>query len=179
MTREPFHMALQQLQEGTLVMASMVESAIHRAMCSLVRRDLKLALNVVSDDEKVNHQCYGIQEACAHLIITQQPMASDARRITAPSDIVAHLELIGDHAKGIANISVIMVQEEVYFHTPQDIYDMSELVGSMLCESMEAFISQDDKRARQVATEVVRIDGLYDHIYSELRLNNLRSGERQ
>ena len=76
MPREQFHQELQQLQEELLVMSSMVGKAIERSVLALRTRDLKLAQDVVSDDQKINQQRFGIEENCLLLIATQQPMAS-------------------------------------------------------------------------------------------------------
>jgi phosphate transport system protein len=45
------------------------------------------------------------------LIATQQPMVSDLRTIAAVLDIAHELERIGDTAKGIAKINLMMGEE--------------------------------------------------------------------
>jgi len=167
MPRDLFHLELQRVQEDMLVMASMVNNAIERSVNSLKQRDLKLAQDVISDDRKINQQRFGIEEACLHLITTQQPIASDLRTIAAVLNIITDLERMGDHAEGIAKISII-IGDEPPLKPLVDIPRMDEMARSMLQRSMDAFMSRDADSARKIADEDDAIDQLYDQIYREL-----------
>lgn len=167
MPRNLFQLELQQVQEDMLVMASMVSNAMERSVNSLKQRDLKLAQDVINDDRKINQQRFGIEEACLHLITTQQPIASDLRIIAAVLNIITDLERMGDHAEGIAKIS-IMTGDEPPLKPLVDIPRMDDMARSMLRRSMDAFMSRDERAAREIAAEDDAIDQLYDQIYREL-----------
>jgi phosphate transport system protein len=167
MPREFFNRELQQVQDEMLVMASMVEKAIERAVASLKSRDVKQAQKVIDDDFKINQQRFGIEEECLLLIATQQPIASDLRIIAAVLNIITDLERMGDHAEGIATIS-IMIGDEPPLKPLIDIPRMDELARSMLRRSVDAFMKRDAESARQIATEDDTIDQLYEQVYREL-----------
>ena len=167
MPRDLFHLELQRVQEDMLVMSSMVSNAIERSVNSLKQRDMKLAQNVINDDGKINQQRFGIEESCLHLITTQQPLASDLRTIAAVLNIITDLERMGDHAEGIAKVS-IMIGDEPPLKPLVDIPRMDEMARSMLQRSMDAFMSRDAGSAREIADEDDAIDQLYDQIYREL-----------
>ena len=167
MAREQFQQELQHVQEVVLVMASMVEKAIHRSVDALRLRDLDLARNVIEDDFKINQQRFGIEEECLLLIATQQPIASDLRVIAAVLNIITDLERMGDHAEGIAKIAV-MIGDEPPLKPLVDIPRMDEIARSMLQRSIDAFVNRDADVARAIAAEDDSVDQLYEQIYREL-----------
>jgi len=167
MVREQFHQELQNVQESLLVMASMVEKAIQRSVNSLRLRDLALAQNVIDDDFKINQQRFGIEEDCLLLIATQQPIASDLRVIAAVLNIITDLERMGDHAEGIARIT-ILIGDEPPLKPLIDIPRMDEISRSMLRRSMDAFVNRDAEAAIAIAKEDDMVDQLYEQIYREL-----------
>jgi phosphate transport system protein len=167
MPRELFNRELQQVQDEMLVMASMVEKAIERSVASLKSRDVKKAQQVIDDDFKINQQRFGIEEECLLLIATQQPIASDLRIIAAVLNIITDLERMGDHAEGIATVS-IMIGDEPPLKPLIDVPRMDELARSMLRRSVDAFMRRDAESARQIAAEDDTIDQLYEQVYREL-----------
>jgi phosphate transport system protein len=167
MPREHFHHELEQVQESMLVMASMVSKAIERSVVALKQRDERLAHEVIADDVKINHQRFGIEEQCLHLIATQQPMASDLRVIAAVLHIITDLERMGDHAEGIAKIAIMEAG------TPPlkpliDIPRMAEMSRDMLSRAMDSYVARDTEAARQIAQDDDKVDMLYDQVYREL-----------
>jgi phosphate transport system protein len=167
MAREQFQKELQTVQESLLVMASMVEKAIQRSVNSLRTRDIALAQGVIDDDFKINQQRFGIEEDCLLLIATQQPIASDLRVIAAVLNIITDLERMGDHAEGIAKVS-IMIGNEPPLKPLIDIPRMDEMSRSMLRRSMDAFVNRDASSAFSIAQEDDVVDQLYEQIYREL-----------
>jgi phosphate transport system protein len=165
--RELFDKELQKVQEDMLVMSSMVEQAIERAVTSLKARDIKLAQQVIDDDFKINQQRFGIEGECLLLIATQQPIASDLRILAALLNIITDLERMGDHAEGIAKIT-IMIGDEPPLKPLIDIPRMDEMARGMLRRSMDAFMKRDAESARRIAGEDDAIDQIYDQVYREL-----------
>ena len=165
--RESFHRHLHELQDELLVMGSMAEKALERAMEALKNRDLELARQVIADDAKVNQKRFDIEEKCVELIVTQQPMASDLRIIIAVLNIIVDLERIADHAEGNAKIAV-MIGNEPPLKPLIDLPRMSRKTGEMLRRSLDAFINRDAEAARRICDEDDEIDNLYDQVFREL-----------
>jgi phosphate transport system protein len=145
----------------------MVEKAIGRAIEALKNRDLELAKQVVDEDSKINEKRYDIEEKCIQLIATQQPMASDLRIIVAVLSIITELERIADHAEGTASIA-LMIGNEPPVKPLIDLPRMAEKTIDMLHRSLDAFISRDAEKARQIASEDDEIDELYSQVFREL-----------
>lgn len=165
--RTEFHKKLSKIQDDVLLMGSMVEKAIGRAIEALKNRDLELAKQIVDEDSKINEKRYDIEEKCIQLIATQQPMASDLRIIVAVLSIITELERIADHAEGTASIA-LMIGNEPPVKPLIDLPRMAEKTIDMLHRSLDAFISRDAEKARQIASEDDEIDELYSQVFREL-----------
>src|SRR5436309_12258736 len=166
MPRDLFNRELQQVQDEMLVMASMVEKAIERSVASLKSRDPKQAQQVIDDDFKINQQRFGIEEDCLLLIATQQPIASDLRIIAAVLNIITDLERMGDHAEGIATIS-IMIGDESLLKPLIDVPRMAEKDAEMLRRALLSFGEHDAATARHIAAVDDDIDALDNHVHHE------------
>ena len=165
--RESFHRHLHELQDELLVMGSMVEKALERAMEALKNRDLELARQVIANDANINQKRFDIEEKCIELIVTQQPMASDLRIIIAVLNIIVDLERIADHAEGNAKIAV-MIGNEPPLKPLIDLPRMCQKTVEMLKRSLDAFINRDAEAARRICDEDDEVDNLYDQVFREL-----------
>jgi phosphate transport system protein len=108
MIRIQFEKDLRKLQDDLLVMGSMVEQAILGSVDALKKRDLASSQRIIDGDAAINEKRFEIENACIVTIATQQPMARDLRILASVLEIITDLERIGDYAKGIANISLMM-----------------------------------------------------------------------
>lgn len=167
MTREAFHGALREVESNVQQMADMVAYAISGAMDALKTRDIEASKKIVRDDAHINKKRFDIEEQCIRLIATQQPMAGDLRTIASVINIITDLERIGDHAEGIAKISV-SIGDAPLVKPLIEMPKMSEKALSMLSRCMKAFIERDAEAAKRLCNEDDEVDALYDAIYNEL-----------
>jgi phosphate transport system protein len=165
--RTAFHRELEHVQEEVLVLGSMVEKAVLRSVTALRNRDTATARVIEAEDVLINRKRFEIEEAALLLIATQQPMASDLRRLAAVLQIVTDLERMGDYASGIARIC-IDIGDQPHIKPLIDIPRMAEKSVSMLRRSLDAFIERDVAAAESIAREDDEVDDLYQQIYREL-----------
>jgi phosphate transport system protein len=165
--RTIYHKKLREIQDDILVMGSMVGKAMLRSIDSLKYRDLELANQIITDDQKINNLRFSIEEKCIELIATQQPMAGDLRIIVAILNITTEIERIGDYAVGIARIT-ILIGDEPLLKPLIDIPRMAELTTDMLRRSLDAFVNRDAETAKKIISEDDLIDNLYDQVFREL-----------
>lgn len=165
--RSNFHRELARLQDEVLVLGSMVEKAILRAVDALRDRDTAAAHIIEAEDVLINRKRFDIEEAALLLIATQQPMASDLRKLAAIVHIVTDLERMGDYAAGIAHICV-QIADEPLIKPLIDIPRMAEVASSMLRRALDAFIARDVAAAEAIAQEDDEVDALYQQVYREL-----------
>jgi len=168
MTRETFDRELQRLQDEVLVLGGLVEKAIIQSVEVLKRRDLEGARRLIAQDRRViNEKRFAIESEALTLIATQQPMAGDLRVIAAVLEIAHELERMGDYAKGIAKIN-LMMGDEPLLKPLIDIPLMAEKARSMLHQALEAFVRRDVELARAIPKQDDEVDALYNQVYRDL-----------
>ena len=164
--RTTFHKKLREIQNVVLAMGSMVEKAITESVESLKRRDLEGARRLIVEDRLLNEKRFAIEDDALTLIATQQPMAGDMRTIAAVLAIISELERIGDYAKGISKIN-LMMGEAPLLKPLVDIPRMAEKARDMLHRALEAFVQRDVDLARAIPDEDDEVDALYNQVYRE------------
>jgi len=167
MPRDTLEQALQSLQDDLLCLGSLVEQAIVQSVQVLKQRDLDGARRLVAHDRELNRMRFDIEEQAFTLIATQGPMARDMRTVAATLAIVGELERIGDYAKGIGKITLLLGHEPL-IKPLIDIPRMADRAQDMLHRALEAFMQRDAAVARALPAEDDEVDDLYNQVYREL-----------
>ena len=164
MIRETFDRELQFLQDELLALGSMVENALIESVDCLKRQDFKGSQQLIENDLQINAKRYEIESEVFTLIATRQPVANDLRVLAAILEISGELERIGDYAKGIGKIN-LLIGDEKFLKPLIDVPAMAEKARSMLHRSLDAFIQRDVELARAIPKEDDEVDGLYDQLF--------------
>jgi phosphate transport system protein len=167
MPRAAFDRGLSRIQDELLALGSMVEDALVESVAILKRRDMPGSRRLIAEDRRINEKRFAIEADTCTLIATQQPVASDLRVLAAVLEITTELERIGDYAKGIAKIN-LMIGEEPLIKPLIDLPRMAEKAQDMLHRALGAFIQRDADLARAIPREDDEIDALYNQINREL-----------
>jgi phosphate transport system protein len=167
MPRETFDKDLQSLQDDVLAMGSMVENAITESVDILKRRDMEASRRLIAEDRRINEKRFAIEADALALIATQQPMAKDLRSLAAVLDITGELERMGDYAKGIARIN-LLIGERSLLKPLVDIPLMAEKAREMLHDALDAFVRRDVEQAQAIPARDGEVDALYNQVYREL-----------
>lgn len=166
-TRGILERELRELQDEMLLLGSMVEKAIDRAVHTLRVLDLDEAQRLIADDLLINQKRFQIEEAAIQTIATQQPMAGDLRAIVAILNIIVDLERMGDHAEGIGKITLLHSSQPL-LKPLIDVPRMAELARGMLHQALNAFVLRDADLARRICDQDDEVDRLHDRVYEEL-----------
>ena len=167
MVRADFDRHLRMLQSDLLILGSMAEKSIAKALDALRRRDLEASRQVILEDDVIDMKRFQLEDQCLELIATQQPMAGDLRSIISILHISVELERVGDYAEGIAKIS-LMMGDEPPMKPLIDIPRMSEMALDMLRRSLDALVHRDTVAAMGVCHDDDDVDALYNQVYQEL-----------
>ena len=165
--RSGFDRELRRLQDEVLILGSMVENAIYRALDALNRRDLDAASRVVQEDDAIDRKRLEIEERCINLMATQQPIAGDLRVLMTMLHIGVELERMGDYAEGIAKIS-LMMGDEPPIKPLIDIPLMADKATDMLRRVLDALVQRDTAASFKVCDDDDEVDSLYDQVYRDL-----------
>jgi len=161
-----FDEEMSKLKDSLLAMASHAESAVARAIRSLVERDDALARQVQQDDNILDQFEIEVDDTAIHLL-AKAPLATDPRLITVGMKISQNLERVGDEAVTISRRSIDLGTE------PQlkpyvDIPRMATMSIEMLREAITAFINREPERARAVVPRDKEVDDLNRQLHREL-----------
>ena len=167
MPRSDFDRHLRLLEDDILMLGSMVEKAIASSLDALQRRDFDAAQEVIDGDDHVDNKRFEIEDKCANLIATQQPLATDLRVIIALLHITQELERMGDYAEGVAKIGIAM-GDEPPLKPLIDIPRMADKSASMVRRSLDALVNRDVVAAQVVLNDDDEVDALYEQVYREL-----------
>ncbi len=168
MTRESLDRKIRHMYDEILVMDSMVENAALSAVEALKKHDIEAARRIYAEDSNINSKRFELENELIVTIATQQPiMAHDLRLLASIYEVIGELERMGDYAKGIAKI-VMLIGDKPLVKPLIDIPRMAEIATSMLHRAVGAFISGDTELARAIPEEDDMVDNLYNQVYREL-----------
>jgi phosphate transport system protein len=168
MARETLDIKLRHLYNGILVLDSMVEHATLGAVEALKKHDVKTAEKIYQADKDLNAKRFELENDLIITIATAQPiMASDLRQVASIYEIISELERMGDYAKGIARITM-MIGDQPHVKPLIDIPRMAEIAVGMLHRAISAFMANDLEAARAIPQEDNLVDDLYNQVYREL-----------
>ena len=166
-TRETLDSKIRELNDSILELGSIVEQAVLGCVDALVNRDLDNARTLYHQDKIINEKRYEIERRALITVATQQPMATDLRRLSSIIDIAGELERIGDYAKGIARIAM-RLGDQPPLKQLVDIPKMGQLTADMLNRALLAFVELDEEAGKSIPMEDDQIDVLYNLVYKDL-----------
>jgi phosphate transport system protein len=164
MPRATLDREINHLQDEVLLLGSMVGQAVHDSVDCLRRRDKATARVIYNGDRYINEKRFAIENAILVLIATQQPMAHDLRFLTSILEVNTELERIGDYAKGIAKVNILMPDEDEVLPI-RELSRMADIGTSMLHRALSAFVNEDSDLARTIPAEDDEVDDLYNQVY--------------
>jgi len=145
----------------------MVEGGINDAIHVLEQRDTEGARRIIDWDNRVNEKRFAIESSALTLIATQQPAAGDLRIIAAILEIITDLERVGDYAKGIAKIN-LLIGEARLIKSLEEFKIMAADACQMLRDALDAFVHRDIDLAKQIAKRDDDLDEQYNQIFKAL-----------
>ena len=177
--RSKFDEQLVELNHEMIEMGTMIEESIAQAVNALCKKDVELAKKIMEGDEEIDRAQKRIENICFNLLIQQQPVARDLRTITAAMKMVTDMERIGDHAADISEMTISM-GKSAYEANLSHINKMASETVLMLNWSIEAYVSKDKQKAKEVIDHDDIVDRLFDETKKDiinLILQNPKDGE--
>jgi phosphate uptake regulator, PhoU len=148
-------------------MASMVQTAIEKAMKSLLDQNVDLAQEVIKGDDDIDAMEVKIEQDCIRIVALYQPEASDLRFVMGVYKIVSDLERMADEAENVAQRSILLSQEpplKPYINLTM----MSDIAKEMVSDSVISFLQKDTELAKKVIQRDNMVDELYHQLEREL-----------
>ncbi|AIQ68072.1 phosphate signaling complex protein PhoU [Paenibacillus graminis] len=165
--RKEFDKDLEELRSLLQQMGEHVTDALEGAILALQTLDTARAQEIVKADLRLNAMEDRIMEIGSRLIITQQPVAKDLRRIIVAFKISSDLERMGDLALDVAKVTM-RVQGQQLIKPLVDIPRMAELVTGMITEAIQSYLDENTDLAYKMAQDDDQVDQLYSGMINEL-----------
>ena len=164
--RSRYDEELKNLHGALIDMGAMIESAISGAITALENRDIQKAKDIIAYDEEIDAQERLIEEMCMKLLLRQQPVARDLRMISTALKLITDMERIGDHAADISELAIML--RDLPQMNSASLREMAVQTSTMLISSVEAYVEQDEEKARAVIRQDDVVDDLFVTVKSEM-----------
>jgi len=148
--------------------ATLVENMVEKVIKGLMEKEKSYPLEVIEKDEpRTDRYELELDEKCVWILAQFQPMAVDLRTILMMLEMNRDLERIGDLSSTMSRSAIFLIerpQVKPYIDIPR----MSDIVQSMIRDSVSAFIENDSQLAREVFQRDKMVNALRDQIIREL-----------
>ena len=176
--RNRFDAQLEQLHQKLIEMGNLCEQVISMTYKVLMDEDYEAAKELIEKDSLIDLKERDIESLCLKLLLQQQPVASDLRKVSAALKMITDMERIGDQAADIAEIILTSNIKAPGLDIP--IGRMAEATVRMVTDSVNAYVWQDLDTAQKVMEYDDVVDDLFDSFRKELiqKINeNVKNGE--
>ncbi|MDD5601208.1 MAG: phosphate signaling complex protein PhoU [Actinomycetota bacterium] len=161
--RKVYYDKISEISKNVISMGNLASDAVLYSVKALLDSDPVMAQKVIDTDYKIDDYEILIEEKCIVLQAKHQPVATDLRYIHSISNIIIHLERIGDLSVNIAKIARNLSNLEIQYldrEMKELLQEMSNFVKSALNKAIKAFEKNDFK----LASEIDKIDNAIDDI---------------
>ena len=167
--RKQYDTDLESLKESLTEMGRNSADAVENVLEALCVADADAAAAIVKGDARINNMERDIEHRCMTLLLRQQPVAGDLRRISTAMKVVTDIERIGDHAADIAEIipHLVTVRKEGDPAVSQAIA-MGKKAHQMILDALAALTAENELAARKVITADDAVDYDFNAIKHQL-----------
>ncbi|WP_104697565.1 MULTISPECIES: phosphate signaling complex protein PhoU [unclassified Helicobacter] len=151
-----FNSQMDLLNTELIKMGSLCEEIIGLSIKALQNRK-DLYKEVANLESQIDRQENGIQDLCMQILLQQQPVAGDLRKVYSALKIISDMERIGDMALDIAKIAKELTKDDCQ----AGLEDMAKSTIEMVSCCVDCFIKQDLNIAHKVIENDDIIDGLF------------------
>lgn len=174
-----FDKKLKKLDEDLTRMGELCEIAIDEATKALIEGNTSQAKAVIEADEEIDQMEKDIERRCLRLLLQQQPVAKDLRKISSALKMITDMERIGDQTSNIAEIVLTFKNEPTV--DIKGMATMAKATSSMVRHSIKAYVDNDLQMARYVMEEDDKIDKFFEKVRANvveyIQKNNVENAE--
>jgi len=164
MLRVKFEQQLQGLDNLITQMGYLCIVSIDKMTQALVNNDKELAKELMVSADEIDQLENEIQTLCLKLLLQQQPVARDLRKISAAMKIITDMERIGDQTSDICELIYESNSVQTDINT---LVDMAFEAKRMVQNSVQSYVDNNVELAREVMVS----DDTVDALFGEVRQN--------
>ena len=163
--RSVFQDELDSVSQSLVDLTSMVSRSMERATTAIIDSNLKLAEEIISEDERIDEFQHDIDARIIDIIARQQPVASDLRALVTALRMGSDLERMGDLAHHVAKIARLRYPDCA---VPPELIATITSMGSAAVKITDKTGVVISTRDTEMALEVERDDDEIDDLHRQL-----------
>ncbi len=172
-----FFREIKRLKTLLLEQGEAVEEQVRLAKQALLEVDVKLAEEVIANDDAIDQREVDLQEECFKLLALHQPVAVDLRFLVAVLKFNNDLERIADLAGNVAKRTIKM-KELGDISLVYDFAEMAAIARQMLHQAMAALVDIDAEATADVFSLEKSLNRLHKTNSNTIRQTLKKSPER-
>ena len=152
-------------------LSSLTVEAYQNTLNALKTLDVEIALQIIKSDQNIDDLQEEIQEEATILIVRQQPVASDLRKILMIMRLANEYERIADYTKNLAEYIILIKQNESIEHYQKNVdklVKILEIVINMLKLVIEGLRTEDKTKVKEAADMDKQVDEIYQELLASL-----------
>ena len=161
--RDIYQEQLKHLHRELQAMGAACEEIIDLAARALTDCSRELAEETARVGASIDQSERTIEDTCLKLLLRQQPVAGDLRKISAAMKMITDMERIGDQAEDIVDLVPKMKPGAPKNNAP--IREMAKAARYMVTQAVEAFVRQD----QALAQAVTEYDDVVDNYFNGIK----------
>ena len=163
--RDSFHDDLDGIGTSLVEMGHLVRKAMDRATTALLTADLKIAEEIISEDDVIDDMQHDIEARSINLMARQQPVAGDLRTLVTSLRMSADLERMGDLAHHVAKLTRMRYPSAAV--PPELVLTLQEM-GNVTNRITQKAISVIETRNLEAALQLEKDDDEMDILHRRL-----------
>ncbi len=161
--RRGFHHDLDLVRDDLVRLAGMVSEALARATQALLDGDLRVAEDIITNDDVLDTLAVDIEERCYSLLALQQPVAIDLRALVAATRMVSEIERSGDLVVNIMKAARRLYGTDLDPRLRGFITSLGAEVGRLFRLAMDAYADRNEG----LAAALDDMDDAVDTLHAE------------
>ena len=154
-----FDEALSLLRNNVLLMSSLTERSLDRAMTGLLHRDDDLCATAIADDEEIDQLEKQVDKDGIDLLLRFQPVATDLRHVVSAMKLSSNLERMADQATNIARRARKLNQHPLLPEV-ELVRPMHQHAMAMFKDAIDGYVRSDVVLARSVVPRDQALDDM-------------------
>jgi phosphate transport system protein len=163
--RDSFHDDLDGIGTSLVEMGHLVNKAMERATTALLTADLKVAEEIISEDDAIDDMQHDIEARAINLMARQQPVAGDLRTLVTSLRMSADLERMGDLAHHVAKLTRMRYPAAAV--PPELVLTLQEM-GNVTARITQKAIGVIESRDLEAALQLEKDDDEMDILHRRL-----------
>jgi phosphate transport system protein len=161
--RDSYREQLDDILADLVHMAQVVSSTVRSSTTALLEADLRLAEQVITEDQKLDAKQAEIEARAFSLLARQAPVAGELRTLVATLRMVTELERMGDVAEKMV-VTAGQTLNDRNIQTAQELRDRDEEMDDLRRAQFRVLLSDDWQYGVEAAVDVALLGRYYERI---------------